>query len=163
MARSATCPACEDRVPVPQGARPNVPVRCPSCHQAFVPPWLRVEVVEGEDEPYDPETAETYSVKRPAGKKVWAKVKAKSQVEEDDENWKPQRGGPEWILLLLGVGFGVVIPAAFLLGKWAVTKNVGVAAALVTVCLVVIGLWFVGAYLNLFRIRDYLGRLFGPW
>jgi hypothetical protein len=163
MARSATCPACEDRVPVPAGTRPNTPVRCPACDQAFVPPWLRVDVVDDEDEPYDPKTAEAYSVKQAAGKKMRAKVTAKSQVEEDDENWKPQRGGPEWILLLLGVGFGVVIPAAFLLGKWAVTKNVGTVAVLVCVCLLLIGLWFVGAYLNLFRIRDNLRRLFGPW
>jgi hypothetical protein len=164
VASQAKCPACEDRVAVPPGTRANSQVRCPSCDQLFVPPWLRVTVVEDEDdEPYDPKTAEAYTVQKARGKKVRAKVTAKSQVEEDDENWKPRQSGPEWILLFLGIGLGVVIPAAFLLGKWALTKNVGVVVPLVCACFVVIGLWFVGAYLNLFRIRGFLNRLFGPW
>lgn len=116
-----------------------------------------------DDEPYDPRTAEAYTVQKATGKKVRPKVKSRSQVEEDDENWKPQRSGPEWILLVFGVGLAVVIPVAFLLGKWALTNNIGVIAALVSIGFVVIGLWFIGAYLNLFRIRGFLNRLFGPW
>ena len=81
MAREATCPACEGRVPVPKGTQYNTPVRCPMCDEAFVPPWLRVSVVdedEEEDEPYDPETADAYKVKKPRGKKVRAKVTGRS-------------------------------------------------------------------------------------
>lgn len=167
MARKATCPACEDRVPVPPGTRANTKVRCPSCDQLFVPPWLRVTVLDGEeeDEPYDPQTAEAYTVRKAAGKKVRVKVTAKSQVEEDDENWKPQRSGLEWILLVFGVGLAVVIPVAFLLGKWALTNNIGVVTALVVICLVIVGLLVVGMSLGLFanRLRATLNRLFGPW
>lgn len=169
MARSATCPTCRGRVPVPPGTRTNARVSCPGCLESFVPPWLNVRAVEDDadgDEPYDPITAEAYTVRRPVGKKVRAKVTAKSQVEADDENWKPQRGGFGMPLLLgLGVGLGVVIPAAFLLGKWAVAKEVGVAVPLVCVGFVVLGLWFVGAALGLFRDRfgEMWNRIFGPW
>ena len=167
MARNATCPACEDRVPVPSGTRANTKVRCPSCDQLFVPPWLRVTVLESEDddELYDPQTAEAYSMRKATGKKVRPRVKARSQMEEDDENWKPQRSGPEWILLVFGVGLGVVIPVAFLLGKWALTNNVGIVTALVVICLIVVGLLVVGMALGLFanRLRATFNRLFGPW
>lgn len=165
MPRSATCPACHDRVPVPAGMASNTPVRCPACLQTFVPPWLRVAVVDEDAEPYDPHTAEAYAVKRAVGRQVRPKVKARSQAAEDDATWKPNRGGPEWILLALGVGFGVVIPAAFLTGTWAVTRNVGTVAVLVSVGMLVVGLWFVGAGLNLFRNRlgEMWNRLFGPW
>ena len=69
-------------MPVPAGTRPNAPVRCPACDQAFVPPWLRVQVVEGDedDEPYDLETAEAYSVTKPAGKKVRPKSRQSGTV-----------------------------------------------------------------------------------
>ena len=53
MAREATCPACEGRVPVPKGTQYNTPVRCPMCDEAFVPPWLRVSVVDEDGVAFD--------------------------------------------------------------------------------------------------------------
>lgn len=166
MARDATCPTCGDRVPVRSGTKPNTRVTCPSCDEKFVPPWLRMTVVEDEDEPYDPLTAEAYTVKKAVGKKVRAKVKAKSQVEEDDERWKPQRSGfGDKILLGLGIGLGFVIPVAYLLGKWALAKNLGVIEGALAIIALVVGLLLVGAGLGLFanRFRATLNRLFGPW
>jgi hypothetical protein len=155
-------------VPVPKGTRYNTPVHCPSCDEAFVPPWLRVTVVdedEEESEPYDPETAERYEVKKAVGKKVRAKVSTRGSTADNDRRWKPQRDGGlgSKLLLGLGVGLGLVIPLAYLLGKWALTKNVGILEVCLVIIALIIGLWLVGAGLGLFRTRDWLGRLFGPW
>lgn len=167
MAREATCPACQGRVPVPKGTRYNTPVTCPMCDESFVPPFMRVTVVDDEeeeaDEPYDPKTADAYKVKKPVGKKVRPKVKAKSEV--DDERWKPQRGGIGGkVLLGLGIGLGLVIPLAYLLGKWALASNLGIIEMALAIIAVGIGILLVGAGLGLFanRFRGMMDRLFGP-
>lgn len=169
MARDATCPACQGRVPVPKSARYNAAVRCPLCDESFVPPWLRVRVVdedEEENEPYDPATAERYGVKKAVGKKVRPRVSTRGSVEDNDRRWKPQRGGGLGgkLLLGMGVGLGLVIPLAYLIGKWALTKNVGILEACFAIVGLIIGLWLVGAGLGLFanRFRNMMNRLFGP-
>ncbi len=169
MAREATCPACQGRVPVPKSTRHNAKVRCPLCDESFVPPWLRVTVVEDEDEeeePYDPKTADAYKVKKPVGKKVRAKVSTEGSTADNDRRWKPQRGGGLGgkLLLGMGIGLGLVIPLAYLIGKWAVTKNVGVLEAMLAIIGLIFGLWLVGAGLGLFanRFRAMMDRLFGP-
>lgn len=149
---------------MPNGAAANSKVKCPSCDERFVPPWLSMTVVDEDREPYDPQTAETYTAKKATGKKVRAKYTAKSQAEEDDEKWKPQRGSPlGGILLFIGGGLAVIIPAAYLLGKWAVEKNVGVLEIMLVLIGVVLALLLVGVGFNLFRTRGFLNRLFGPW
>lgn len=170
MSRNATCPACEGKVPVSKTARQNVPVKCPSCDEAFVPPWLRVRIVDEDEEnnePYDPMTAERYQMEKPVGKKVRPKVKAKSEVEENDERWKPQRGGGlgSKLLLGMGVGLGIVIPGAYLLGKWALTKNLGIIEGSLAIIAVIIGLLLVGVGLGLFanRFRAMMDRIFGRY
>lgn len=168
MAREATCPACEGKVPVPKGTRTNTKVRCPACDEAFIPPWLKVRLVdenEEENEPYDPETADAYKVKKPKGKKVRAKVTPRSETEENDKRWKPQRGGLGSKLLLgMGVGLGLVIPLAYLIGKWALTNNVGIIEASLAIVGLIIGLWLVGVGLGLFanRFGAMMNRIFGP-
>ena len=169
MARNATCPACHGKVPVPKGTRYNTPVTCPACDEAFVPPFMRVTVIADEEEeaeaPYDPETAEAYKVKNPVGKKVRPKVKAKSEVEENDERWKPERSGIGGkVLLGMGIGLGLVIPLAYLLGKWAMAQNLGIVEGALAIIAVLIGILLVGAGLGLFadRFRGMMDRLFGP-
>jgi len=124
-----------------------------------------VEEDEEENEPYDPTTAERYKVKKPVGKKVRPKVKAKSQMEEDDERWKPQRGGMGGkVLLGMGIALGIVIPGAYLLGKWALTKNLGIIEGSLAIIAVIVGLLLVGVGLGLFanRFRAMMDRIFGP-
>jgi hypothetical protein len=168
MSREATCPACEGRVPVPKSARYNVPVSCPMCDEAFVPPWLRVRVVEEDEEgsePYDPETAERYGMKKAVGKKVRPKVSTRGSVEDNDRRWKPQRGGGMGgkVLLGMGIGLGLVIPLSYLIGKWALTKNVGIVEASLAIIAVLVGILLVGAGLGLFanRFRAMMNRIFG--
>jgi hypothetical protein len=168
MPRDATCPACQGKVPVPKGTRYNTPVRCPMCDQSFVPPFLRVTVVDEEEEaeePYDPETADAYKVKKPKGKKVRPKVSTSGTTEDNDRRWKPQRDGIGGkVLLGMGIGLGLVIPLAYLLGKWAMASNLGIVEMALAVIAVVIGILLVGAGLGLFanRFRGMMDRLFGP-
>lgn len=168
MAREATCPACEGKVPVPKGTRTNTTVRCPACDEPFIPPWLKVRLVDEGDEdnePYDPETAESYKVQKPKGKKVRAKVSTSGSTADNDKRWKPQRGGGlgSKLLLGMGVGLGLVIPLAYLIGKWALTKNVGIIEACLAIVGLILGLWLVGAGLGLFanRFGAMMNRIFG--
>jgi hypothetical protein len=162
MSRRCECPVCGASLDIPRGVKTNSKIECPSCLEQFVPPQLRMTVVDEDDEPYDPLTADSYDVKKPVGKKVRPKVKAKSQMQEDDENWKPQRsGGPEIVLLVLGVLLGLVIPLAYLIGKWAITKNVGIIEAMLVLMAVVVGLFLIGVAFKLFRRRSNLDVLFG--
>ncbi len=167
MGREATCPACEGKVPVPKGTRTNTKVRCPACDEPFIPPWLKVRLVdedEEDNEPYDPETADAYKVRKPQGKKVRPKVTPRSETEENDKRWKPQRGGLGGkVLLGMGLGLGFVIPMAYLLGKWALASNLGVIEGSLAIIAVLVGLLLVGVGLGLFanRFRAMMNRIFG--
>jgi hypothetical protein len=164
MSRRCQCPMCGASLDIPRGVKVNAKIECPSCEEQFVPPQLRMTIVEEDDDPYDPLTADRYDVRKPQGKEVRPMVKAKSQVQEDDENWKPQRGGgPEILLLIFGLALGLGIPASYLVARWAVARNVEIIEAMLVIIAVVIGLFLIGIALNLFRKRSWLDFLFGPY
>lgn len=110
---------------VPDAASRGAFVRCPSCEETFQPPFLKpIKVVDEDEEPYDPHTAEAYGMTKPKGssaaKDIEKERRRKAREEREREGpapKKPRMGlfdNPDSFWLFLGLALAGVAAVGWL-------------------------------------------------